>query len=159
MAARRAQVTGGRSRSIPSAGFTRAPALSSPPISHSSTTPSHKPPTRSPCAPHAASTADVTVHELTDGEFVTVLLDRVQPVDFLRFPAPPCFSRGSWRLRWHSLGRQQAAMVAVPVSRPCPAGARAHADSGVEQALHMKLISDNEGRYTLTISDGQTVAF
>jgi membrane fusion protein, multidrug efflux system len=35
---------------------------------------------------HAASTAGVTVHELTDGEFVTVLLEGVQPVEVLAIP-------------------------------------------------------------------------
>lgn len=35
---------------------------------------------------HAASTASLTVHELTDGEFVTVLLEGVQPVEVLAIP-------------------------------------------------------------------------
>jgi membrane fusion protein, multidrug efflux system len=35
---------------------------------------------------HAASTAGITVHELTDGEFVTVLLEGVQPVEVLAIP-------------------------------------------------------------------------
>jgi membrane fusion protein (multidrug efflux system) len=35
---------------------------------------------------HPASAAGVTVHELTDGEFVTVLLEGVQPVEVLAIP-------------------------------------------------------------------------
>jgi membrane fusion protein (multidrug efflux system) len=35
---------------------------------------------------HPASTAGVTVHELTDGEFVTVLLEGVQPVEVVAIP-------------------------------------------------------------------------
>ena len=35
---------------------------------------------------HVASTAGITVHELTDGEFVTVLLEGVQPVEVLAIP-------------------------------------------------------------------------
>ena len=35
---------------------------------------------------HRASTAGVTVHELTDGEFVTVMLEGVQPVEVLAIP-------------------------------------------------------------------------
>ena len=35
---------------------------------------------------HVASTAGITVHELTDGEFVTVLLEGVQPVEILAIP-------------------------------------------------------------------------
>ncbi|MEH2481831.1 membrane fusion protein (multidrug efflux system) [Nitrobacteraceae bacterium AZCC 2146] len=35
---------------------------------------------------HAPATAGVTVHELTDGEFVTVLLEGVQPVEVLAIP-------------------------------------------------------------------------
>jgi membrane fusion protein (multidrug efflux system) len=35
---------------------------------------------------HSASAAGVTVHELTDGEFVTVLLEGVQPVEVVAIP-------------------------------------------------------------------------
>ena len=35
---------------------------------------------------HAASTAGVTVHELTDGEFVTVMLEGVLPIEVLAIP-------------------------------------------------------------------------
>jgi len=35
---------------------------------------------------HAPSTAGVTVHELTDGEFVTVLVEGVEPVEVLAIP-------------------------------------------------------------------------
>jgi membrane fusion protein (multidrug efflux system) len=35
---------------------------------------------------HAASAAGITVHELTDGEFVTVLLEGVQPVEVVAIP-------------------------------------------------------------------------
>lgn len=35
---------------------------------------------------HPASTAGITVHELTDGEFVTVLLEGVQPVEVVAIP-------------------------------------------------------------------------
>lgn len=38
----------------------------------------------------APSAAGVTVHELTDGEFVTVVLEGVEPVEVLAIPAPPC---------------------------------------------------------------------
>ena len=41
---------------------------------------------------HAPSTAGVTVHELTDGEFVTVLLEGVEPVEVVAIPRSAALS-------------------------------------------------------------------
>ena len=62
----------------------------------------------------APSAAGVTVHELTDGEFVTVVLEGVQPIEVLGGPALGDPVRPAGRLRPHRWRRQQGRTAPHP---------------------------------------------